>query len=258
MNNNKKIAEIVQRYTRGEDTVRIARDFGVTSETVRKWLEKAGVPRRSLSERNRMYTYRHDAFKYWTPEAAYWAGLLMADGSVSNRGLVSLELNVKDRELVIGLSEFLEYTGPLADRTRISKAGTVSSMVSLRVTAKDLAQQLLEWGVCPRKTYIGSVPPLNGVDCHFYRGLFDGDGYFHRRKDNGRPQAGLCGNPAVVDSFRDWCWTTFREVGSLTRKKKFHIVMFAGEKAFKFGHAIYSPCGPRLKRKEEVFRSCLK
>lgn len=254
---NQRVVEIVQRYERGESTSRIAKDFGVVAETVRRWLSEAGVRRRTLSERNRRYTYRHNAFERVDSVTAYWAGLMMADGCVDRRGLISLELKAEDRELVVGLSEFMGYTGPVTSRTRRHRSGTMTEMISLRVTAPDVADQLLRWGVCQRKTFNGIVPPLHGLDGHFYRGLFDGDGCFHRRADNGRPQASLCGNPAVVDSFRDWCWRTFRETGSLTHRSKYHVVVFAGERATRLGHALYGLEGPRLSRKEEVFRSCL-
>lgn len=247
--------EAEQRYIRGENTQRIARDFGVAGETVRRWLAEAGIPRRTASERNRRYQYRSDAFTQVDPVTSYWAGLLMADGSVEKRGLISLELHIMDRELVEGLSHFIDYTGPLAKRTRQQKSGHMTELISLRVAAPDLAKQLARWGVVPRKTFDGLIGDLGGTDAHFYRGLFDGDGCIHRRK-SGRMYASLCGNPSVVDSFRDWCWRTFREVGSLNRRKKYHVVQFGGKRAIALGHALYDISGPRLTRKEELFRLC--
>jgi hypothetical protein len=243
------VQEIIQRYERGEHCSRIARDFGVSGETIRKWLEKAGVERRTISDRNRKYTYRHDAFEHFEPVTAYWAGLLAADGSVSDRGLVSLELHSKDRELVDGLASFIQYTGPVIPRSCRRKSGLVSEMISLRVTAPDIASQLLLWGVVPRKTYKAQRICLReDLECHYYRGLFDGDGCFHRRK-NGGLCAKIAKHPTVIDGFRDWCWRTFREVGSLTRKSKFHIVQFGGNSVRLLWKALYSSDGPRLARK---------
>jgi len=252
-----RVSEAIQRYERGEATTRIGRDFGVAAETIRVWLKKAGIARRSRSERSRKYQYRHDAFEKMEPLTAYWAGLLMADGSISRDGLVSLEIHNKDRELVEGLAKFIEYTGPLAIRTRRHKSGKTSKMISLRVTAPDLAKQLARWGVVPRKTYKAKSVKLHGVEEHYYRGLFDGDGCVHKRK-SGKPYANIAGNPIVIDGFRDWCWRTFREPGSLVRERRFHIVQFGGRSALKLGQALYDAPGPRLKRKETLMRRCLK
>lgn len=247
-----RMQEIVQRYERGEHSARIARDFCVSGQTIRVWLEKVGVKRRTISERNHKYTYRHDSFEHFEPVTAYWAGLLAADGSVSDDGLVSLELHKKDRELVDGLASFMEYSGPVLPRTRIQKSGFLSEMVSLRVTAPDIATQLLLWGVVPRKTCMAKGIELKpDLECHFYRGLFDGDGCFHISK-NGKLYANIAKHPAIIDGFRDWCWRTFREVGSLAKKKNYHVVQFGGESACLLGQALYSSNGPRLTRKNDL------
>lgn len=249
-----QLEEIIQRYNHGENTRTIGRDFGLSYETIRQRLKQAGVPRRTRSELNTKYAYKHDAFEHFEPITAYWAGLMAADGCVHRTGLISLELDIKDKELVEGLAQFIEYTGPIIPRTRRQKSGFISSMTALRVTAPDLAKQLLAWGVVQRKTYEAKriiLPPE--LECHFYRGLFDGDGCLHRRK-TGQLCASLAKHPVIIDGFRDWCWRTFREPRSLSRKPKYHLVQFGGKSASLLGQALYSSHGPRLTRKNDLVK----
>jgi len=134
---NPRLEEAILRYQRGEDTARIGRDLCVAGETVRQWLIERGIPRRSISERNRIYDYDHKAFSISTPISAYWAGLLMADGSISKHGLISLELQDRDAYLVYGLKAFMNYSGPITKRTRYQKSGNKSRMKSLFNTVRD-------------------------------------------------------------------------------------------------------------------------
>ena len=252
---SRKMQETVSRYIAGETTKRIGRSYGVSGETVRCWLSKAGVTRRSRDEYISKYTYSHEVFKYPTAEAAYWAGLLMADGHISTNGkLISLELLNKDVELVRGFHEFIGYTGPICTRTKKYRSGKIGKYAAVRVTAGDLVDQLKVWGVVSRKTHIGVVGDVvfkSRLESHFFRGMFDGDGCVHRRK-NGKLYLNFCGNFSVVDAFRDWCWKLVREVGSLSRHSRYCVVQFGGNTAKKVGQLVYACPGPRLRRKESL------
>ncbi len=242
----------VRLYRRGYSSIEIGRRFKVTGQSVRRWLKIAGVEMRSRVETARRFSYDHDAFAAESLEAAYYAGLLMADGNVRvDKRLFSLEVVEKDRELVDGLRKFLSYTGEVKLRERTCERGSVRRFAALRVTAPDLVEQLAWWGVYPRKTKVACVPiDVRGCELErpFLRGLFDGDGCFHVRK-NGYLYASFAGTPMVVDAFRDWCWRTTRRVGSLSRRKPyFHVVQFGAGSAVAVGEALYDGDGPRLSR----------
>jgi hypothetical protein len=251
--------EAVLRYQNGESTSQIGRTIGLTSETIRRWLSEEGIPRRSRSIRSRKYSYRTSAFGGDTPEDAYYAGLLMADGNVSRtKPLFQIIILEKDREMIDGMKSFLGYTGPIIPRTRIAKKSKrVMKFVELRVTAPDLVLRLEEWGVVPVKARRGRVGPrvTSELMCYFFRGMFDGDGCVHRRKRSGRLYASFCGNPFIVDSFRDWCWKNIRETGSLARKSNtFNVAQFGGKRVALLGKLLYNDVGPFLKRKRDLFR----
>lgn len=250
-------AEAKRRYLEGENTRQLGRSFGVSAETVRVWLAESFVPRRSRSERFKRYEYRHDAFDSPTPEAAYWAGLLMADGNVNEKdGLLQMALLKKDESLVNGLAKYLQFTGPLPEYTKVYKSGKVGVFKAVRLVAHDLIVALKQWGVVPRKTHVGRVGEVvreKGLEEFYFRGLFEGDGCVHRRPDH-RVYLSLCGNPSVVDSFRDWCWREVREVGSLNRRNPLtYVVQFGSKPAKLVGSRLYlSALVPRLTRKEEL------
>jgi hypothetical protein len=252
--------EAAKRYLAGENTQEIGRSIKVTGETVRRWLEALGVPRRTLAERNRKYECNEVAFEVLTPTAAYYAGLLMADGWVRKGKSVAIELHERDEVLLVGLRKFLSYTGPFYRRKRKQKSGSVSKMVALHVTAPQLVSQLAKWGVVPRKSQVGAVGPRlvqnPALASFFYRGLFDGDGCAHRRP-NGKLYLNLCGTPKIIDSFRDWCWREVRQSGSLNRRSRTnHVVQFGGKTAQLVGSLLYGkPAAPRLKRKARLFRA---
>lgn len=259
INASGKLTEITTRYLAGETTKRIARSFGVTGETVRIWLKLAGIDRRTRGA-EKQYEYDRLAFSVLCPEAAYWAGLLMADGNVSCDGkTMSLELNSQDHELVLGLKRFLRYSGPVYERTRLHKSGNTSKMSAIRLTAPEIVSNLKLWGVVPRKTYRCKIPKnvTSALLNHFFRGLFDGDGCAHRRL-NGSLYLSLCGNSKVIDSFRDWCWKSVRETGSLRVHANFHVVQFGGKTAEAVGSLLYKLEGPRLRRKELLVKQARK
>jgi transposase-like protein len=122
----------------------IARKFIVSAETVRQWLKKLQVPRRSRSEQHTKYQHRSDAFSKNTPDTAYYAGLLMADGNVQPKdGLLQISLQKKDDYLLKSLRTFIGHTGPLFTFTRTHKSGKIVKSTALRVIAHDLLPQPL-------------------------------------------------------------------------------------------------------------------
>lgn len=244
-------------YRAGLTTAQIGRHFKVVGETARRWLHLKGVQIRSRAERSRRYYYDNQAFERRTAEAAYYAGLLMADGSIDpKKRLLSLEIHKRDEELVLNFKAFLKYTGMLSYRTRRQKSGTLTPTVALRLTAPELIQQLRAWGVVPRKSKVGVVGrAIAGVEEFFFRGLFDGDGCAHRRRCN-TAYANFCGTPAVVRAFRKWCRANVGHDGYLDiRSETVHVVQFYAGNAVSLGRLLYSnPVGPRMSRKERLLQ----
>ena len=119
-------------------------------------------------------------FSNVTPEVAYWAGFLMADGSVSDAGVVSLALQARDENHLLAFRDSVRSGHSVVESSPRSPQGKVLSARSIAFRSVTMAEDLsTKWGVVPRKTYVGSIPTDMIPDDllpHYLRGLFDGDG----------------------------------------------------------------------------------
>jgi hypothetical protein len=126
--------------------------------------------------RKRKYHLDEGLFNYINSEAkAYWLGFLAADGSLSRYSL-ALELNNKDINQIKKFRHFLKSNHPIKP--------TRKNCSRLRVNSVILNQSLIELGIHPNKTSNIQAPPIQPkLLRHFYRGVFDGDGWITFRKN---------------------------------------------------------------------------
>lgn len=149
---------------------------------------------------------RDDAFDRATPEAHYWIGFLMADGTVYDRGPARQDqfrvclLDV-DRGHLERFAAFLGYEGTV--RTSTSNHG--KKTCELFVTSQPLVDALARYGVVPQKTHSARVTGLES-DPDFWRGVIDGDGWLS--DPNGRMrQLQLVGSRDLMQQFSDYVAT---------------------------------------------------
>lgn len=116
-----------------------------------------------------------------TPEAYYWIGFLLADGSF-NKHRISLGLSIKDKVHLLKFVEFIKFTGTL-DETDIKC--TVRAMDN-----KIVPKIMHKFDIKNRKTY--NPPQINFTQLNknlllsLICGFIDGDGcikYQFKRKD---------------------------------------------------------------------------
>lgn len=143
-----------------------------------------------------------------TPEAAYWIGMLMADGCVSigrsaaGRGQLSLKLT--DREVVSAFAAFLGIPGGYT--TRQPKVARHQRVYRFRRTG-DLDLFAMN-GLVPRKTGIEYVPDHLAGDLNFWRGVWDGDGCLTRtavRSYGDAPKTLLVGSLEICERWVALC-----------------------------------------------------
>ena len=109
-----------------------------------------------------------------TKEKAYFLGLMMSDGSVSDRSII-ISLQEKDRSILEKFKKTIEYTGPLA--LQVSKNIDHQSTSILRIYSRELVKSLSTLGCGKGKTYTLRFPNIKEeFYSHFIRGFFDGDG----------------------------------------------------------------------------------
>ena len=160
-------------YRAGRSEGQIARLFGTSPTTVRAALRRVNVATRSQQQAVRLnaYALNREAFKEpLTPMAEYWSGFLMADGRVTDNGTIVLRLQQRDRRHIEKFRAFLGSEAPI-----YFEAATRS--VGITVCSREMADDLGELGIIPRKLLISRACDSLADSPHFWRGMFDGDGH---------------------------------------------------------------------------------
>lgn len=156
---------IKQAYLNGRSLTQIAKDFKVSRHRISHELKQEGI-----EVKKRKYPLNEQAFEsIATEEAAYWLGLLFADGYIDSYGRHSVELTLKDKELVEGFARFLGSDAPIAP-----KAGSWRVCIG----SKKLVEDIISHGCYRKKSLTLEFPTSipNALIHHFMRGYFDGDG----------------------------------------------------------------------------------
>jgi hypothetical protein len=132
-----------------------------------------------------------------SPEAAYWAGFLLADGCVSTPpARLTVHLANQDVEHLKALAAFIMPTGMVKNMP--------DGSVQFHAYGADLIAALTRFGIVPRKSYGHPIPQIpNVVLPHFLRGYFDGDGWigesvYRNWNDNPAYQFGVIGTPTWI------------------------------------------------------------
>lgn len=204
-------ARIVAEYAAGRSQSAIAAEFGVKREAVRSRLRRLGVPADVDYLRYRK-SLDHLAFSVVTPESAYWAGFLMADGCVTRpaqgQARISLRLAEVDRGHV---EKFRAFVGSGRKISTIHErpktiAGTpvgASTSAHLGICSDRVADDLARFGVVPRKSTRETVLLLD-KNKDFWRGYVDGDGSLRVCRPSSTsnfPVLDLVGSHSIVSQF---------------------------------------------------------
>lgn len=254
---------VVEMYENGKGTHSIAKEFGVSADTVHRTLKKNGVTMRPIGH-YRKYPVNHRFFSTIdTEEKAYWLGFLMADGCVTGNE-VKIALAEKDASHLRKFGEAIGSSAPVKifERTFKMPQGTqhTGRYASINVSSRPMLKDLARVGVVPRKSLIAKAwqGPENLMR-HFWRGVIDGDGCVEKRKRNDRMMGGfewgvgLVGSEDIVSSFANWCRpicgtrSNIRKVGNIWQ---FRVGGFHAPR--KIIKELYGGCTVALDRKHEI------
>ena len=144
--------------------------------------EKTGMKRREGADthggRKRIILFNENTFKECQDEAtAYFLGLLMADGSISECGTkLELQISEPDHEIVYTFAEWIgagrEHVKRRINHFREHKPHRIC------LCSKRMVQSLASWGVVNAKTECLTLKRQipRDLERHFLRGFWDGDG----------------------------------------------------------------------------------
>ncbi len=160
-----------------------------------------------------MKPWNADYFNGRTEDVAYWAGFLIADGSIINDGgntwVLSLTLGEKDIEHLrtfcdaIGVS--MEFIKPQETHYREKHY----TLYRISVYHQSLPDTLKAWGITPNKTYDYVAPQVDRqLLPAFLRGWADGDGHI-THGTRGTWTFGITGNRDGIT----WYGNALRSIG---------------------------------------------
>lgn len=242
-----EIGELVRRYQAGESSIQLAKAFGCSKPTALKYIGRAGVGRRSISDAKRRDGFNEAAFDCINEESAYWIGLLMADGCVhyprvGTSPRVSLSLHSGDVSHIERFKAFLNTSAKVYKYKN-------KSMVELVVTSRRLAEALALYGVTPRKSLTAKVSGLQR-NRDFWRGVVDGDGSVARSTSALSPLQ-LCGSYDLMTQFASFVHSVVGVAPTPYKRGNLYIVKLYNNTAYCMLEVLYSGCTVALPRKEQ-------
>lgn len=189
-----------------------------------------------------------------TPEAAYWMGLLAADGwIVTERDRptgVALALHEKDVELLKQYAAFVGF------RAAPRRTRPTAELFQVKITSSLMAADLIGHGITPRKSKTLQLPKLAPeLLSPFFRGLFDGDGSVVSRGSTLTAQLTTASEDLADSLAQALNPPTLRPCGR-HRDRNTHVLRWYSDNAISLARFMYGESGearPRLERKAEIF-----
>lgn len=162
----------------------IQKKYNISYKYVKRILKRNNIIYQKTSKsltRNRKIDWNIDFLSNNSPDLAYIAGFIFADGNLAERKLktgstykLSVALNEKDTNV---LEYICDCLGLNYERINYIQPRIGQQQRHICIGHKKLAELLKPWGVIPNKTY-NFIPPNISDDLlpHFLRGWIDGDG----------------------------------------------------------------------------------
>lgn len=159
--------------------------FGITITRDRFWKKYIGM--------------NHRFFENIQSEAAaYFLGMLSADGSIERDGN-RVSWTILEGDVAV-MARFLEEVGLPVDLFKEFSIPGSQPMRRLEIFSRQMRNDLIQKGLVPNKSnedfgpYREIAPELRH---HYFRGLFDGDGWFSL---SGKlPEIGLCNTKSICE-----------------------------------------------------------
>lgn len=246
---------VLSLYAEGHTMKSIAAILGgVSAESVAKTIKKFGIVPENGNTRRANFGAVQDYFENDSEGAAYFAGLLLADGNISTKGKISIGLQSNDRHILESMKDELGLPTNISDFVR--KTGEKSSTLSFNVIG--ISESLFKLGMFPNKS-LKEIAPVRFIENrHFWRGMIDGDGSVGIQT-NKSARVYLCGSKEVCSQFLDYCKKIVPEINTEVKVSKgdLHRVSVSGIKAAKVLRVLYGDSefflNRKLKKAQEVF-----
>ena len=252
--------KIISLYNSGLSLSQVAKKVNMSAGGIYKILNDKNItirPQRSKGHssgitRNRKHNFDLNFFETIdTEEKAYWLGFMYADGYVNYNGLVSINLQEKDKDHLYKFKETLKaYSTELKYNSR-----SKSYNISLR--SVKMSSDLIKLGCKQKKSLTLLFPKESQVPKdllhHFMRGYFDGDGCICvTEKTN---TFSLLGTFDFIDKYYDEVLLNTGDTKhSLYKKNNVYELAISKPKSIdKIYEYLYKDASVFLERKKEKF-----
>lgn len=262
-----QIDEGIRLYTEENLNLSDIREVLGVSTGINKYIKRQ-QPKELARERQYERNCEYNVFeKVDTEEKAYWLGFIYADGSIDitgQRHSVVLELQERDKSHLVKFQEFLQTKNKNIYTSKRDGCCTVS------VGNVKLVQDLIKLGATPNKTFSLSFPYFIdvGLQHHFMRGFFDGDGSVYIKKNKGTPQLTFGVVGASEDFIRDYENILINNTGINRTKPEIKKSITNGTNILTFKHHgniqckkiydfLYKDATVYLERKKDIFEKLI-
>lgn len=165
-------------YEKKLSTFEIGKIYGVWSSTIEINMRRLGFELRHIGDDSRPNAKYHVDSEFFdtinTEEKAYVLGFILADGHISKRNALMFGLKSDDIDVLYKIRAAMKSTHNI-------KISEKKNAALLSICCAHIGKRLNELGVYHDKTFslkiqniVSQIP--QELECHFVRGLFDGDG----------------------------------------------------------------------------------
>ena len=261
-----KQEQIIEDYKKGKSIRQIEKDYGVTRQTVSKFLENKNI-KNTKGNHYRIYNHNENFFEAIdTERKAYWLGFMFADGHITNQekrygqDQFGLSCGAKDKETLYKFKEDIDATNPVLEYKR--KTGIGEPLCRIQMTSQKTVNDLIDKGCYKQKSLI--LKPPTGVPDelihHFIRGFFDGDGSITKTINKKTSQLIYGINITSTLEMCEWLKNYFN-IGSIIKEKRREYTYYysiGGHQQIRFFyHTLYDDATLWLDRKYNRFQEFL-
>lgn len=173
--------KVVENYQKGWGQLRSGKEFGLSSQEVKKILSRNNIEIRDFSQANSQdpttmrYKKNKNFFKTESSDMAWLLGFLASSSTISSNGnRIKIELADVDKEILEKIKILCEIENPICKKE--DKRGI--NFVSLEWSCKEHKEDLAKYNILPNKSKSLLPPALLSKDYYidYIRGYFDGNG----------------------------------------------------------------------------------
>lgn len=189
-----------------------------------------------------------------TEEKAYWLGFIAADGCVYQMSKTAyrlqINLSLTDIDHLQKFNECIE-----SDYIITTKKVKNSDTCTLKIACKQLTDDLIKYGITPKKSLIIQMPTLKEeLYRHFIRGYFDGDGCITYNFDYTYPKMtfSIVGGEPMLLSINEKMNQDL-SIYACNHSPALTMSTAKKDKVINIYHYLYDDCTIYLNRKKEKF-----